>query len=136
MMTPEAKVKRLIDKYLFTLHLLTSDVDLYCERPVPTGFGKSGLDYTCCISGRFVAIEAKAPGEWLTPRQRTTALGILKAGGKVFVISGPEGLDALKAWVQRIASDPADYVGSHSQTFRRLSEKVSSIHASTPLRSA
>ena len=69
--------------------------------PVPSGFGKPGLDFTCCISGHFVAIEAKAPGQWLTPRQRKTAVAILRAGGKVFIISGPAGLDAFKAWVER-----------------------------------
>ena len=124
-MTPEGKVKRLIDKYLFTLHSISSVVRLYHEKPVPTGFGKSGLDYTCSINGRFVAIEAKAPGEWLTPRQRKTALAILKSGGKVFVISGPQGLAALQRWVASLAFDPANTVANPFQWFPPLPDAPS-----------
>lgn len=68
--------------------------------PVPSGYGKSGLDYTICINGRFVAIETKRPGEWLTPRQRQTVIRILTAGGKVFVISGEEGLASFRSWIE------------------------------------
>ena len=100
-MTPEGKVKSLINKYLSTLRDPLSDVEIYVEMPVPTGFGKSGLDYTMCLWGHFVVIEAKAPGEWLTPRQRDRALSILGAGGTVFVISGPVGLQAFSDWVVR-----------------------------------
>lgn len=100
-MTPEGKVKSLINRYLSTLRTPLSGVECYVEMPVPTGFGKSGLDYTICLWGHFVSIEAKAPGEWLTPRQRDTALAIHEAGGAVFVISGPEGLQAFADWVER-----------------------------------
>ena len=64
-MTPEGKVKSLINKYLSTLRDPLNGVEIYIEMPVPTGFGKSGLDYTMCLC-HFVAIEAKAPDEWLT----------------------------------------------------------------------
>jgi hypothetical protein len=67
--------------------------------PVPTGFGEPGLDYEGCLNGLFFAIETKAPGGWLTPRQRRTALAILAGGGKVFIISSEEGLEAFKRWV-------------------------------------
>lgn len=125
-MTPEGRIKSLIKKYLFTLHSLHSPVDLYYEMPVPTGFGKSGLDFTCCINGRFVAIEAKAPHEWLTPRQRKTSLNILRAGGKVFVISGPEGLDALKRWVVSVA-----YADTLCQS-RPSNQSADATRSSTP----
>jgi hypothetical protein len=69
--------------------------------PVPSGFGKSGLDYNLCMWGLWVTIEAKAPNEWLTPRQRGTARKIYEAGGKVFIISSDEGLDSFKRWVRR-----------------------------------
>lgn len=100
-MTPEGRVKNMIGKYLSTLRNPLNSVGVYIEMPVPTGFGKSGLDYTICFYGHFVCIEAKAPGEWLTPRQRQRALDILAAGGTVFVISGPEGLQAFSDWVVR-----------------------------------
>lgn len=95
-MTPEGRVKAKVNKYLTSIKEY-----VYWEMPVPTGYGKSGLDYTICLAGRFVAIETKAPGEWLTPRQRDRALDILSKGGKVFVISGPEGLAAFQDWVKR-----------------------------------
>jgi hypothetical protein len=96
-MTPEARIKKLVSIYLDSL----SDVAYY-HMPVPTGYGKrNSLDYILCIHGHFIAIETKAPGEWLTPLQRQTARSIVLSGGKVFIISGSEGLDALKRWVER-----------------------------------
>jgi len=96
-MTPEGrikgKVKIVLDK------AFPSEYPCYYEMLSTHGYGKPGLDFTCCMFGRFVSIETKAPGEWLTPRQRLTALSILKSGGKVFIISGEEGLGALQRWV-------------------------------------
>jgi hypothetical protein len=69
---------------------------------VPSGFGKQGLDYDGCIDGWYFAIETKVPGEWLTPRQRETALDVLNGGGKVFIISGPDGLEAFQSWVGKV----------------------------------
>jgi hypothetical protein len=107
-MTPEGRVKNLINKYLSTLRAPFSGVEIYAEMPVPSGYGKSGLDYTMCLWGHFVAIECKAPGEWLTPRQRSRALEIIAAGGTVFIISGPSGLQAFADWVTRCRKDFAD----------------------------
>jgi hypothetical protein len=93
-MTPEGRVKKkikiVLDKY---------KLYVYYEMPVPTGYGKSGLDFTGCASGLFFVIEAKAPGEWLTPRQRQRAKNIFLAGGKVFVVSNDDGLGALERWL-------------------------------------
>jgi hypothetical protein len=69
--------------------------------PVPSGYGKGGLDYEGCLNGIFFAIEAKAPGETLTKRQRDTALAMLAGGGTVYVISSEEGLDTFRRWVDR-----------------------------------
>ena len=91
-------------KKLVSLYLDDLGETVYKTMFVPVGYGKRNqLDYTLCIYGRFVAIETKAPGEWLTPLQRQTARSILRAGGTVFVISGPEGLASLKRWVERHA---------------------------------
>lgn len=97
-MTPEGRVKKKIN-FLLDKHSLF----VYTEKMVPTGFGTSGLDYTLCVNGLFVAVEAKAPGEWLTPRQRMTALKILGAGGKVFIVSNDDGLGALNRWLSYCA---------------------------------
>lgn len=98
-MTPEGriknKVKKLLDNHSYTI---------YREMPVPTGYGKSGLDFTLCAAGLFASIETKAPGEWLTPRQRQTAINILAAGGKVFVVSTEDGLGALARWLEKLST--------------------------------
>lgn len=98
-MTPEARVKKMVSSYLDTI----KDY-VYITMFVPTGYGANNtLDYTLCFAGHFVAIETKAPGKWLTGIQRLTCQKILRSGGTVFIISGPEGLAALKRWVERHA---------------------------------
>jgi hypothetical protein len=75
---------------------------LYKVMFVPVGYGKRNqLDFTLCLFGKFVAIETKAGANWLTPLQRITCRTILASGGHVFIISGQEGLDAFKRWVDR-----------------------------------
>lgn len=78
--TPEGRVKAAVKKEL--------DVypDHYREMPVPSGFGKSGLDFTICFFGRFIAIETKAAGKKPTPRQEATIRKMQNAGALVFVI--------------------------------------------------
>ena len=92
-MTPEGKVKkaikRTLDKYK----------GLYVFMPVPSGFGKSSLDYVICWAGRFLAIEAKAPGKTLTPRQKAIRGQIERAGGKVIVIDGEVGIAELEEFL-------------------------------------
>ena len=109
-MTPEGRVKKLVSSYLEDVKILLdkAGLDLYSTMFVPTGFGRRNqLDYTLCIYGRFVAIETKAPGEWLTPLQRQTCRSILRSGGKVFIISGAEGLEAFKRWMDRVSLERA-----------------------------
>lgn len=50
--TPEARVKRAVRDILLS-H--------YSQQPTTGGYGRSGqLDFTCCISGRYLAIEVKS----------------------------------------------------------------------------
>ena len=93
-MTPEGKVKRKFSAML-------KEYGAYYEMPVPSGFGKSGLDYTGCYNGRFFSIEAKKPGAKPTPRQEITISEIQKAGGLAFVIDGD--LSLLEAWLKEVA---------------------------------
>jgi len=83
-MTPEGKVKARIKK------LLDSCKYMYYHMPVQSGYGKPSLDFIGCHMGRYFAIEAKAPGKEMTPRQEITRDDILAAGGKVFTVDGPE----------------------------------------------
>lgn len=96
-MTPEgkikAKVKRLLNAYRW----------VYYEMPVPTGYGKSGLDFSCSVAGLALYIETKAPGEWLTSRQCETAMKQYLSGATVLIISGPGGLTALEKFLHKHA---------------------------------
>lgn len=90
MSTPEHKVKVRIVKLL-------KEYGCYYEAPVPTGFGKSGLDYMGCHEGRFFAIEAKAPGKKPTPRQELTMQAIRDAGGAACWTDGD--LSEIERWL-------------------------------------
>lgn len=93
-MTPEGRVKAKIDRTLNE-----HKPGLWYHKPVQNGMGKPCLDYHGVIFGRYFAIEAKAPGERPTPRQRITMDEIEKAGGQTFVIDGDAGVYALEQWL-------------------------------------
>jgi hypothetical protein len=87
-MTPEGKVKALVKAWL-------KERNAYAFMPVQTGYGVATLDFLCCIHGRFVAIETKAPGGKLTPRQQRTMAEIASAGGIAWIVRGVDDLQAL-----------------------------------------
>jgi phosphoglycolate phosphatase-like HAD superfamily hydrolase len=98
-MTPEGKVKAKVKRYLDRYP------DHYREMPVPTGYGKSGLDFTVCFFGHFLAIETKVPGKKPTPRQEQTIKAITAAGGTVFVCDGTN-YDELEQLLAALADYP------------------------------
>ncbi len=106
-MTPEGRVKKLITSYLEDLKERLTCGDnpaMYYSMFVPTGYGRrNSLDYTICLWGHFIGIEAKAPGEDLTLNQRHTCRDLYWSGATVFIVSGSEGLEAFKRWVDRNA---------------------------------
>jgi hypothetical protein len=77
--TPEGKVKeqvkRLLKKY-----------GCYQFWPVQVGYGAATLDCLGCYNGKFFAVETKAPGKRLTPRQSLTRKDMQDANGVVFVV--------------------------------------------------
>jgi hypothetical protein len=91
--TPEGNVKKKIKK------VLDSYPDLYYEMPVPSGYGKSGLDFHGCFRGKYFAIEAKAPKKGPTALQEDKLRRIEAAGGVAFVISDDRGVQLLDAWL-------------------------------------
>lgn len=106
-MTPEGRVKKMINSYLDDLDEALDRIGQKMHRQmfVPTGYGKRNtLDFTICLRGHFVSIEAKAPDEDLTPNQRITARDLWQSGATVFVISNGEGMEAFKRWVTRNAT--------------------------------
>lgn len=120
-MTPEGKVKEEIKKLLAGYEPLTN---LWYDMPVPRGFGRSQLDFTLCFCGLFLAIEAKAPGEWLTGGQKITAWNMYCAHGSVFIISNHEGIAALRRWMERVY-DRATALGTlHSSNPKPVSRRA------------
>ena len=81
--TPEHKVKSEIKKYL-------DSIGAYHVWPVPTGYGPKLLDCYACINGRFVVIEAKAPGKMPTRSQSHEMTRISKKGGLAFYADSVE----------------------------------------------
>lgn len=75
----EERVKKRVKK-LF----VTYDVSYF--MPVQSGYGSTSLDFLCCHKGRFLAVETKAPGKFLTTRQELIRDEIQAAGGVVFVV--------------------------------------------------
>jgi hypothetical protein len=88
-MTPEGKIKAKVKRALNSLSRC------YSFMPVQMGMGAATLDYLCCINGHFVAIETKAPGKYLTPRQQLTSDTIKAAGGEVFVVYDNNSLEEM-----------------------------------------
>lgn len=79
MATPEGKVKDQVKK-LLKAH------DCYQHWPVQTGYGAACLDCHACHIGRYFAVETKAPGKKLTPRQEATKADVEAADGEVFIV--------------------------------------------------
>jgi hypothetical protein len=76
--TPEGFLKDRIKQHLNSLPRR------YWYMPVPAGYGKQTVDFLCCVDGRFVAIETKAPGKLPTPRQKLALDEITQGGGIAF----------------------------------------------------
>lgn len=93
-MTPEGRIKEKVKQLVAQFRPA-----LYIHWPVQNGMGKPTLDANGAIHGRAFAIETKAPGKKLTPRQEATAAEMRLAGIKVFEIDSDEGITQLRAWL-------------------------------------
>jgi hypothetical protein len=107
--TPEGRIKAMTNRRLKALQRL------YKFMPVQNGMGAPGLDYYLCAGGWFIAIETKAPGKKMTPRQEQTAAEITAAHGLVFVVDSRESLDVAMKTIaaccllaDEIRADPRD----------------------------
>ncbi len=77
MKTEEGLLKDKVKRYLDTL-------GAYYFMPVQQGYGRQGVDFFCCIAGKFVAIETKRKGKEPTPRQDQCLKQVVVAGGVSF----------------------------------------------------
>lgn len=81
MTTPEGRVKAKVKKAINELPRS------YMFWPVQTGLGATTLDCLACINGWFVAIETKAVGNKMTPRQKVVAEQICKSRGLAYCVA-------------------------------------------------
>ncbi len=89
MSTPEGKVKDMVRRTMRQAY-----PTCYRFMPVQNGMGAPALDFYYCVRGVFVAIETKAPGKKVTPRQQQTIEEIDAAGGIAVVVSDEKSMDA------------------------------------------
>lgn len=81
MMTPEAKVKKVVVQQL-------KDMGAYYFYPVTGGYGRSGVpDIVGCYQGLFFGVECKAGKNKPTPLQEKNLKEISEAGGLALVIN-------------------------------------------------
>lgn len=118
--TPEgkvkAKVKRIVAKF---------GDRVYTHWPVLSGMGAPTLDCIGSVGGHAFAVETKAAGEDLTPRQRITRRDMMAAGVTVFRIVGLEEWPLLEfeAWLRERANVPTDARTRYEQEARCISIK-------------
>lgn len=94
-MTPEGKVKKRVKEIL-------TEAGAYYHMSVPTGYGRSTLDFLVCYQGRFIAIETKSMGKPLKPRQQAIAKEIREAWGIVIREHGYEDCSMTKAIINEL----------------------------------
>jgi hypothetical protein len=102
--TPEGKVKAQV-------RALLKKYGCYWHSPVQNGMGTPSLDMICCMRGLYLAVECKAPGKHLTPRQTLTKKEIEDAGGRVIVVGESvdeagnySGMTELEVWLLGLLS--------------------------------
>lgn len=96
-MTPEGKVKAAIKKAL-------KEAGIWFYMPVQNGMGRVGIpDFICCAAGKFVGIEAKAPGKGdnVTANQRRVHDDICSAGGWTFIVDDAQQMKEILTYLTR-----------------------------------
>lgn len=89
--TPEAKVKDKVKKVL-------KKYGVYWFCPVQNGMGVVGTpDFLCCVEGKFLAIETKAPGKVknTTPNQDARISEIRSSKGIAIVVDNADDVEAV-----------------------------------------
>lgn len=106
MRTPEGTVKDKV-KAVLKKH------GAWWHMAVVNGMGEPTLDFTVCLNGWAIFIEAKAPGKKPTPRQRVTIAEMEAAGAQVFVVSNPDEVAMLDAALHFFQNKSTDEVAAH-----------------------
>jgi hypothetical protein len=94
--TPEGLVKAAVNK------VLANYPETYVFMSVPSGYGKSTLDYLVCHYGEFISIETKKPKAVPTPRQEDMIWDIQTARGMHFTIDGADKCSPLASYLEQV----------------------------------
>jgi hypothetical protein len=100
--TPESKTKDAIKRWL-------DERGHYYAMPIGSGWGRAGIpDFLVCAGGRFIGIEAKAPGKRgdTTAAQRAHIGRINAAGGIALVVDDARQLEALEQALEQTPGRP------------------------------
>lgn len=105
-MTPEGKVKLDIKKWLHDRGFIRagskeedwpSPILGWYYMPMQNGMGVHGIpDFICCYRGKFISIEAKAPGKEPTENQKDRGSEIQLAAGTWIVVDNIDTLNQLE----------------------------------------
>ncbi len=96
--TLEGKIKQRLKKALQK----KCGEKLYLYMPVPAGYGSATLDFLGSYRGFAFAIETKAPGKDLTPRQKVVAMNIRKSDTPVFTVRTDTDIALVLGWVDTV----------------------------------
>ena len=101
--TPENKVKRKINE---VLKQFKPNLWYYC--PIGSQYQSPVVDYIVCVEGRFIAVEAKAPGKKPTERQAHTMTRMRAAGAIAIVVNDDISLRQLARTIASIIAERKD----------------------------
>lgn len=89
-------------KYEMQLRKFIESIGGYTIKQFGCAFTKAGLcDLTCCIKGKFVAIEVKASNGKPSPLQLRNIEQVKAAGGIAF-IAYPQDFDKIQAFLKSL----------------------------------
>ena len=108
--TPEGKVKKLVAALLAEFNIVNAkdagkDIpsDGWYYLPGQSGYGVKGIpDFVGHYLGRFFSVETKAPDKTPAGFQELQIAEILRSGGVVFVVDGPEGVEEVRKFFLEI----------------------------------
>jgi len=98
-MTPEAKVKALLDK-------MFKEEGVYYFCPATGGYGKSGVhDRVGCVSGHFFSVECKPDTDTpMTALQAKNAKEITEEGGTFFLVYDKATIEQVRQFIHHARS--------------------------------
>ena len=87
------------------IKVLLAEFECFWYPAVAGPYSVAGIpDFICCYKGRFFGIEAKAKGKKPTALQEMQRAKVEAAGGKWFLVDGPDSLEEVRRWVHEASA--------------------------------